>query len=79
VPKPVSPKKTIIGLLGLMAGGTGGVMMALLLELLSTGKTSKTGNRRPVDDLEYEVLENNEFLTSTHSSLGVEVLDSANG
>ena len=76
VPKQVSPKKTIIGLLGLMAGGTGGVMMALLLELLFTRKPENGG---PVDDLENEVLENNEFLTSTYSSLGVEVLDSANG
>ena len=35
VPKAISPKKSIIGAVGVVAATTGGVMIALLLELLS--------------------------------------------
>ncbi|MDA8563382.1 hypothetical protein N9L06_02910 [Mariniblastus sp.] len=76
VPKQISPKKTIIGLMGLMAGSTGGVMIALMLEVLFGRRPE---DEKPVDDLEHEVLENNEFLTRPDSSRGVKVLDSANG
>ena len=76
VPKQISPKKTIIGLMGLMAGSTGGVMIALMLEVLFGRRPE---DEKPVDDLENEVLENNEFLTRPDSSRGVKVLDSANG
>ena len=77
VPKPISPKKTIIGAAGLVAGTTGAVILALLLELFFTRQPE--GPEIEVD-LETEVLENNEFLTGHGPSVGVEeVLDSANG
>ena len=77
VPKPISPKKTIIGAAGLVAGTTGAVILALLLELYFTRQPE--GPEIEVD-LETEVLENNEFLTGHGPSVGVEeVLDSANG
>lgn len=79
VPKQVSPKKTIIGLLGLMAGSAGGVVLAVLLELRATSKRQRKNNLEIEEDLETEVLQNNEFLTRSGPDAGVEVLDSANG
>lgn len=84
VPKPVSPKKSIIGLAGIAAGCAGAVMIAVLLELRSmpqpkVGGTKNDPNREMLetDALRREVLENSDFLTD--HSLRVEVLDSANG
>jgi len=76
VPKQISPKKTIIGAAGLVAGGTGAVMMALMLELFFTRRIQ---DPKIEGVLETEVLENNEFLTDDSPSAGVEVLDGANG
>ena len=77
VPKPVSPKKTVIGAMGLIAGGTGAAMIALLLELFFTRQPE---DEETDDDLQREMLANNEFLTAaSDSSPYVEVLDSANG
>jgi len=76
VPKQISPKKTIIGAAGLVAGTTGAVMLALLLELFFTRQPESPETEV---DLETEVLENNEFLLGDAPAGNVEVLDSANG
>jgi len=80
VPKQIGPKKTIIGMAGFVAGSTGAVMIAVLLELFFSPRPKVSEAKRDDrggQDLDREVLENNEFLTERSPS--VEVLDSANG
>ncbi len=85
VPKAVSPKKKLIAAAGLVAGTTGAVLIALLLELFPTFIQQTTPRVRNEGehtvDLETEVLENNEFLaeTGTETSIDDRVVDSANG
>ena len=58
VPKAVSPKKSLIGALGLVAATTGAVMIAVLLELLGVYKIQRN---RPAPDSN-GVPEGGEFL-----------------
>ena len=57
VPKAISPKKSIIAMVGLVAAGTGAVMIALLLELLGVYRIQRNrpapGNRSVPDNGEF--------------------------
>lgn len=71
VPKAVSPKKSLIGVAGLVAGTTGAVLIALFLELFWTLRRPR--RRRIADgrsNLEAEVLEHNEFLAGSSIANG---------
>ena len=83
VPKHVSPSKSLIGVAGLVAGSSGAVLIAVLLELLMSPKS------RPEEDDSQQVPEpdypdNDEFTAEAEMELvgeavTHEVADAANG
>lgn len=68
VPKPISPKKSLIAAAGLVAATTGAILTALFLELfwVPGWLPKKEGS----SDLESEILENNEFLNRPQIASG---------
>ena len=66
VPKAVSPKKSLIGIAGLVAATTGAIMTALLLELLGVYRQQRKRRTRIVRETETrsnnDAPENGEFL-----------------
>ena len=63
VPKAISPKKTLIGAAGLVAGVTGAILTALFFELFWIPRRLK--KKVGSSDLGTEILENNDFLTGS--------------
>jgi len=63
IPKPISPKKSLIALAGIVAATTGAILTALFFELFWA--PSRVRNEGSNSDLETEILENNEFLTGS--------------
>jgi len=81
VPKPVGPKRRLLAAAGLVAGFTGAILIALVLELFFTKSTQLMAkkNESTAPDLERQVLENNEFLADPTVTSGGTILDGANG
>lgn len=86
VPKPVSPKKTLIGIAGIVAGGSGAVLIALLLEFLTLNRsepeTPIVSESDYPDDDEFTA-EDTEIdfrgESSDREAVAREVVDAANG
>ena len=77
VPKPVSPKKSLIGVAGIVAGTSGAILIALFLELFMTPS-------RPEEDAELvtepDYPDNDEFtVEETEVELAREIADATNG
>ena len=78
VPKPVSPKKTLIGAAGLVAGTSGAVLIAVFLELFMTPGRRGGQNDLLVSEPDYP--DNDEFtVAETPAEFAREVADAANG
>lgn len=77
IPKPISPKKTIIGLAGIVAGSTGAVLLALMLELFFTPSRPEEEGGQQVSEPDYP--DNDEFSLTKSGVFEREVVDSANG
>jgi uncharacterized protein involved in exopolysaccharide biosynthesis len=78
VPKPVSPRKTLIGLAGLVAGTAGAVLIAVFLEIFMGPTHPEQKEEQLAPDPDYPA--NDEF-TATEAEMGIarEVADAANG
>ena len=78
VPKPISPKKTLIGLAGIVAGTSGAVLIAVFLELFMTPNRPEEEDDRIAPEPDYP--DNDEFTaTEPEMRLAREVVDAANG
>ena len=78
VPKAVSPKKTLIGAAGLVAGTSGAVLIAVFLELFMTPSRPDEEDGQLVPEPDYP--DNDEFTaTDAELELAREVADAANG
>jgi len=83
VPKPVSPKKTLIGMAGIVAGTSGAVLIAVFLELFMTPSRPEEEDDQLVPEPDYP--DNDEFtVADTDVELAGEVVahgvaDAANG
>lgn len=78
VPKPVSPKKTLIGAAGVVAGTAGAVLIAVFLELFMPPNRPEQEDDQLVPEPDYPA--NDEFTaTEAELELAREVADAANG
>lgn len=69
IPKPVSPKKSLLAAAGLVAATTGAVLIAVFLELFWTLRRPRR-TRSEGSNLDTEVLGNNEFLAGSSIANG---------
>ena len=76
-PKPISPKKSVIGLAGLVAGTTGAVLIAVFLELFLTPSRPEDENGELATEPDYP--DNDEFSANAAVERAREVVDTVNG
>ncbi len=78
VPKPISPKKMLIGMAGIVAGTSGAVLIAVFLELFMT--PNRPEDQDDLSGPEPDYPDNDEFTaTETEMELAREVVDATNG